>query len=48
MGLMGFGGLVSIVGGVMFLVLVYLAMRPGRQRTEPQALQPSPHKFGSE
>lgn len=48
MGLMGFGGLVSIVGGVMFLVLVYLAMRPGRQRTEPHALQPSPHKFGSE
>ena len=27
LGLMGFGGLVSIVGGVMFLVLVYLAMK---------------------
>jgi heme/copper-type cytochrome/quinol oxidase subunit 1 len=29
LGLMGFGGLVSIIGGVMFLVLVYLAMKPG-------------------
>ncbi|MDH3388877.1 MAG: cbb3-type cytochrome c oxidase subunit I, partial [Gammaproteobacteria bacterium] len=28
MGLMGLGGLISIVGGVMFLVLVYLAMKP--------------------
>lgn len=28
MGLMGFGGLVSIIGGITFLVLVYLAMRP--------------------
>jgi hypothetical protein len=27
LGLMGFGGLVSIIGGVMFLVLVYLAMK---------------------
>ena len=29
MGLMGFGGLVSIIGGIIFLVLVYRAMRPG-------------------
>jgi len=29
LGLMGFGGLVSIVGGILFLVLVYLAMKPG-------------------
>jgi hypothetical protein len=29
LGLMGFGGLVSIIGGVMFLVLVYLAMKRG-------------------
>ena len=28
MGLMGLGGLVSIIGGVIFLVLVYRAMRP--------------------
>jgi len=28
LGLMGFGGLISIIGGVMFLVLVYLAMKP--------------------
>jgi heme/copper-type cytochrome/quinol oxidase subunit 1 len=28
LGLMGFGGLVSIIGGIMFLVLVYLAMKP--------------------
>ena len=28
LGLMGFGGLVSIVGGILFLVLVYLAMKP--------------------
>jgi heme/copper-type cytochrome/quinol oxidase subunit 1 len=27
LGLMGFGGLVSIIGGIMFLVLVYLAMK---------------------
>ena len=31
MGLMGFGGLVSIVGGIMFLVLVYQSMKPGRK-----------------
>jgi cytochrome c oxidase subunit 1 len=31
MGLMGFGGLVSIIGGIIFLVLVYRAMRPGIQ-----------------
>lgn len=28
MGMMGLGGLIAIVGGVMFLVLVFLAMRP--------------------
>jgi heme/copper-type cytochrome/quinol oxidase subunit 1 len=33
MGLMGFGGLVSIIGGIMFLVLMYLAMKPGRKAT---------------
>ena len=33
MGLMGFGGLVSIIGGIMFLVLMYLAMKPGRKLT---------------
>jgi heme/copper-type cytochrome/quinol oxidase subunit 1 len=31
MGLMGFGGLVSIIGGIMFLVLMYQAMKPGRK-----------------
>lgn len=30
MGLMGFGGLVSITGGIIFLVLVYRSMKPGR------------------
>jgi heme/copper-type cytochrome/quinol oxidase subunit 1 len=30
MGLMGFGGLVSIIGGIMFLVLVYRSMTSGR------------------
>ncbi len=28
MGLMGLDGLISIIGGVMFLVVVYLAIRP--------------------
>ncbi len=32
MGLMGFGGLVSIIGGITFLVLVYRSLRSGRQR----------------
>ncbi len=32
MGLMGLGGLVSIVGGLLFLVLVYRAMRPAARR----------------
>ncbi len=32
MGLMGLGGLVSIVGGLMFLILVYRSMRPARRR----------------
>ncbi len=32
MGLMGFGGLVSIVGGIIFLVLVYKSMRGGPER----------------
>jgi len=30
MGMMGLGGLIAIVGGVMFLVVVFLAMRPER------------------
>jgi hypothetical protein len=30
MGLMGFGGLVSIIGGIIFLVLVYKSMKSGR------------------
>ena len=30
MSLMGFGGLISIIGGVMFLVIVYLAIRPDK------------------
>ena len=30
MGLMGFGGLVSIIGGIIFLVLVYLSLKSGR------------------
>ena len=30
MGLMGLGGLISIIGGVIFLVLVYRSMRPKR------------------
>ena len=30
MGLMGFGGLVSIIGGITFLVLVYQSMKAGR------------------
>ena len=34
MGLMGFGGLVSIVGGIIFLVLVYRSMRA---RRDPRA-----------
>ena len=33
MGLMGLGGLISIVGGVLFLALVYLSIRPARTRT---------------
>lgn len=32
MGMMGLGGLIAIIGGVMFLVVVFLAMRP-----EPQS-----------
>ena len=30
MGLMGFGGLVSIIGGIIFLVLMYLSLKSGR------------------
>jgi len=37
MGLMGLGGLVSIVGGVIFLVVVYRAMRPEKQLAEIEA-----------
>jgi len=32
MSLMGFGGLISIIGGVMFLVIVYLAMKPDKKQ----------------
>ena len=32
MGLMGLGGLISIVGGILFLVVVYKAIRPGKTR----------------
>ncbi len=48
MGLMGLGGLISIVGGLLFLILVYRAMRPAAQRplrlgpTEPGIGQPPP------
>jgi len=31
MGLMGFGGLVSIIGGITFLVLVYRSMKGGAE-----------------
>jgi cytochrome c oxidase subunit 1 len=37
MGLMGFGGLISIIGGVIFLVLVYRAMRPARNKAPTPA-----------
>jgi len=30
MSLMGFGGLISIIGGIMFLLIVYLAIRPDK------------------
>jgi hypothetical protein len=30
MGLMGFGGLVSIIGGITFLVLMYRSLKAGR------------------
>ena len=33
MGLMGFGGLVSIIGGITFLVLVYRSMKGGAEST---------------
>ena len=31
MSLMGFGGLISIIGGVMFLIIVYLAIKPDKK-----------------
>jgi heme/copper-type cytochrome/quinol oxidase subunit 1 len=31
MGLMGFGGLISVIGGVLFLVVCYRSIRAGRQ-----------------
>jgi hypothetical protein len=34
MGLMGLGGLVAILGGLLFLVLVYRAMRPSKGRRD--------------
>ena len=36
MGLMGLGGLISIIGGVIFLVVVYLAIRPDKN-SAPQS-----------
>ncbi|NOZ37172.1 MAG: cytochrome C oxidase subunit I, partial [Gammaproteobacteria bacterium] len=30
MGLMGLGGLISIIGGIIFLVVVYKSLRAGR------------------
>ncbi|EDN65395.1 membrane protein [Beggiatoa sp. PS] len=30
MGLMGLGGMIAIIGGIIFLVVVFLAMRPQR------------------
>ncbi len=35
-GLMGFGGLVSIIGGIIFLVLMYLSLKSGRS-SKPDA-----------
>jgi len=34
MGLMGFGGLISIIGGIIFLVLVYQSMKSGRSTNQ--------------
>jgi hypothetical protein len=31
MGLMGLGGLISIIGGIIFLVIVYLAIKPEKK-----------------
>jgi len=37
MGLMGFGGLVSIIGGIIFLVLMYLSQKSGHSsKSYPQ------------
>ena len=37
MGLMGFGGLVSIIGGIIFLVLMYLSLKSGHSsKSYPQ------------
>ncbi|MCP4431186.1 MAG: cytochrome c oxidase subunit I [Gammaproteobacteria bacterium] len=43
MGLMGLGGLISIIGGVSFLVLVFKAMKPTSQEniSQAQSVQPS-------
>lgn len=32
MGLMGFGGLISIIGGILFLVVVYQSMKPKKNK----------------
>jgi hypothetical protein len=34
MGLMGFGGLISIIGGIIFLVLVYRSMTSARATSQ--------------
>lgn len=35
MGLMGLGGLIAVIGGIMFLIIVYRAMAPGRRQGSP-------------
>ena len=35
MGLMGLGGLIAVIGGIMFLIIVYRAMVPGRRQGNP-------------
>jgi hypothetical protein len=34
MGLMGLGGLISVIGGLLFLVVCFLSIR-GRDRSQP-------------
>ena len=39
MGLMGFGGMLSIVGGVLFLVLAYRSIRAGTRLPAPSSVR---------